>query len=113
VALKYSAMVNGITRIAITKLDVLDDFDEIRVCVAYEAPGKRLRTFPTDAKTLESVHPVYETLPGWRSDIAGARTVGDLPPNARAYIETLGRITGTTVWLVSVGPRRDQTITLS
>ncbi len=113
VALKYSAMVNGITRIAVTKLDVLDDFDEINVCVAYEASGKRLRSFPTDAKTLESVHPVYETLPGWRSDIAGARTAGDLPPNARDYIETLGRITGTKVWLVSVGPRRDQTITLS
>jgi adenylosuccinate synthase len=113
VALKYSAMVNGITRIAVTKLDVLDDFDEINVCVAYETSGKRLRSFPTDAKTLESVHPVYETLPGWRSDIAGARTAGDLPPNARDYIETLGRITGTKVWLVSVGPRRDQTITLS
>jgi adenylosuccinate synthase len=113
VALKYSAMVNGITRIAVTKLDVLDDFDEINVCVAYEASGKRLRSFPTDAKTLESVHPVYETLPGWRSDIAGATTHGDLPPNARAYIETLGRITGTKAWLVSVGPRRDQTITLS
>jgi adenylosuccinate synthase len=113
VALKYSAMVNGITRIAVTKLDVLDDFDEINVCVAYEASGKRLRSFPTDAKTLESVHPVYETLPGWRSDIAAARTAGDLPPDARDYIETLGRITGTKVWLVSVGPRRDQTITLS
>jgi len=113
VALKYSATVNGITRIAVTKLDVLDDFDEISVCVAYEASGKRLRSFPTDAKTLEKVRPVYETLPGWQSDIAGARTLGDLPPNARAYIDTLGRITGTKVWLVSVGPRRDQTITLS
>ncbi len=113
VALKYSAMVNGITRIAVTKLDVLDEFDEIKVCVAYEAPGKRLRSFPTDAKTLESVRPVYETLPGWRSDIAGATSHDDLPPNARAYVEALGRITGTKVWLVSVGPRRDQTITLS
>ena len=113
VALKYSATVNGITRIAVTKLDVLDDFDEISVCVAYEASGKRLRSFPTDAKTLEKVRPVYETLPGWHSDIAVARTLGDLPPNARAYIDTLGRITGTKVWLVSVGPRRDQTITLS
>jgi adenylosuccinate synthase len=113
VALKYSAMVNGITRIAVTKLDVLDKFDEINVCVAYEASGKRLRSFPTDAKTLEKVRPVYETLPGWRSDIAGATTLGDLPVNARAYIETLGRITETKVWLVSVGPRRDQTIQLS
>ena len=112
VALKYSAIVNGITRIAVTKLDVLDEFDEINVCTAYELAGRRLRSFPTDAKTLENVRPVYETLPGWRSDIAGARAPGDLPPNARAYVETLGRITGTKVWLVSVGPRRDQTITL-
>jgi len=112
VALKYSAMVNGITRIAVTKLDVLDDFDEISICTGYELAGKRLRSFPTDAKTLEKVRPVYETLPGWRSDIAAARAPGDLPPNARAYVETLGRITGTKVWLVSVGPRRDQTITL-
>jgi adenylosuccinate synthase len=113
VALKYSAMVNGITRIAVTKLDVLDEFDEIRICVGYEAAGKRLRSFPTDAKTLEKIVPVYETLPGWRTSIADAKTPGGLPPNARAYIETLGRITGTKVWLVSVGPRRDQTVTLS
>ena len=106
-------MVNGITRIAVTKLDVLDEFDEIKVCVGYEAAGKRLRSFPTDAKTLEKIVPVYETLPGWRTSIAAAKSVGDLPPNARAYIHTLERITGTNVWLVSVGPRRDQTITLS
>jgi adenylosuccinate synthase len=112
VALKYSAVVNGITRIAVTKLDVLDEFDEINVCVAYEVSGKRLRTFPTDAKTLEKVHPVYETLPGWRSNIGAATKPGDLPAKARAYVETLGRITGTKVWLVSVGPRRDQTIIL-
>jgi len=113
VALKYSAMVNGITRIAVTKLDVLDEFDAINVCVAYEAGGKRLRSFPTDAKTLEKIVPVYETLPGWRTSIAGAKSPGELPARARAYIQTLERITGTKVWLVSVGPRRDQTITLS
>ncbi|HTY57627.1 MAG TPA: adenylosuccinate synthase [Bacteroidota bacterium] len=113
VALKYSAMVNGIRRIAVTKLDVLDEFDAINVCVAYEAGGKRLRSFPTDAKTLEKIVPVYETLPGWRTSIAGAKSPGELPARARAYIQTLERITGTKVWLVSVGPRRDQTITLS
>jgi adenylosuccinate synthase len=112
VALKYSAMVNGITRMAITKLDVLDDFEEINVCVAYEAGGKRLRAFPSDAANLEHVKPVYETLPGWRASIAEARTYGDLPGNARAYIEALGRLTGIRVWIVSVGPRRDQTITM-
>ena len=113
VALKYSAMVNGITRIAITKLDVLDQFDEISVCVGYEVSGKRLRSFPTDAKTLERVRPVYETIPGWRSDTGGVTSAGDLPRNARDYVEALARITGTRVWLVSVGPRRDQTVTLT
>jgi adenylosuccinate synthase len=106
-------MVNGITRIAVTKLDVLDDFDEIRVCVAYEVAGRRLRAFPTDAKTLEKVRPVYEILPGWRSPTDSVRTHADLPPKARAYVDALGRMTGTNVWLLSVGPRRDQTIILS
>jgi len=113
VALKYSAMVNGITRIAITKLDVLDAFDEISICTGYEVEGRRLRAFPTDARTLERVRPVYETFPGWKSPIAGVRTYGELPVNARAYVEALGRITGTSVWIVSTGPRRDQTITLT
>jgi adenylosuccinate synthase len=111
VALRYSAMINGITRIAVTKLDVLDTFEEIRVCVAYEVRGRRLKSFPTDLSTLEGVTPVYESYAGWRTPIAQARTYGDLPAAARAYCDALARLTGTGVWLVSVGPRRDQTIT--
>ena len=110
VALKYSAMINGITRIAVTKLDVLDTFDEIRICVAYELNGKRLKSFPTDLATLERITPVYESFPGWRTSLAQARAPGDLPAEARAYLAAMERLTGTAVWIVSVGPRRDQTI---
>jgi adenylosuccinate synthase len=113
VAMKYSAMINGITRIAITKLDVLDTFDEIRICVAYEVNGKRLKSFPTDLKTIEQVKPVYESFAGWKESISSMSAYEALPPNAHAYLRALAHLTGTTLWLVSVGPRRDQTVTVS
>ncbi len=113
VALRYSAMVNGIEQLAITKLDVLDDFDTIRVCVGYEYKGRRLKTFPTDLTSLEHITPVYESFEGWKSPLAQVRTYANLPAKARKYIEALTRITGIPVWLVSVGPRRDQTIICS
>jgi adenylosuccinate synthase len=110
VALRYSAMINGITRIAVTKLDVLDTFDEIRICVAYEVDGRRLKSFPTDLSTLEQITPVYESFRGWNRPIETARSLADLPPEAREYLAAMARLTGTTLWLVSVGPRRDQTL---
>jgi len=113
VAFKYSAMINGIERLAITKLDVLDDFDEIRMCVAYEYKGKRLKTFPTDVTSLERITPVYESFEGWKSPLADVRTYASLPAKARKYVEALSRVTEVPVWLVSVGPRRDQTMICS
>ena len=110
VALKYSAMINGIDRIAVTKLDVLDTFDEIMVCVGYNVGGKRLKSFPTDIATLERITPIYESFEGWRTPLAGATTYADLPPNARKYLDAMAHLTGTKLWLVSVGPRRDQTV---
>ncbi|MBP1646698.1 MAG: adenylosuccinate synthetase, partial [Bacteroidetes bacterium] len=110
VALKYSAMINGIDRIAITKLDVLDSFDEIKVCIGYEYKGKRLKSFPTDLASLGSITPVYESYEGWKTPLPDLRTFGDIPRNARKYLEALAHLTGTRLWLVSVGPRRDQTI---
>jgi adenylosuccinate synthase len=110
VALKYSAMINGIEKIAVTKLDVLNAFEELKICTAYESRGKRLKSFPTDLTTLEHVTPVYETLPGWKTTIAGATSLEQLPANARAYLRTIAELTGTTIWLVSVGPRRDESI---
>jgi adenylosuccinate synthase len=108
--MRYSAMINGIEKLAVTKLDVLDTFDAIPVCVGYEFNGKRLKTFPTDLASLERTRPVYETLPGWNTPLQEVRTYADLPTQARRYVETLARLTGTELWLVSVGPRRDQSI---
>ncbi len=112
VALRYSAMINGIGNIAVTKIDVLDTFDEISVCIGYEVEGRRLRTFPTDVETLERVIPVYETFRGWNTPLSGVTHYHQLPPAAQRYLEALAHLTGTTVSLVSVGPRRDQTITV-
>ena len=110
VAMRYSAMINGIEKIAITKLDVLDQFDEIRVCTGYEYGGRRLKTFPTDGKSLAHITPIYESFEGWRTSLAAVKTYGDLPPNARRYVEALAHLSGTPLWIISVGPRRDQTI---
>jgi adenylosuccinate synthase len=112
VALRYSAMINGIQQIAITKLDVLDGFDEIRLCTGYELRGKRLKSFPTDVQTLAAVTPVYETMPGWHEPINTITAYGNLPANARRYLEMLQKLVGVPISIVSVGPRRDQTIVL-
>ena len=110
VAMRYSAMINGVDTIAVTKLDVLDDFDEIPVCIGYEHRGKRLRSFPSDLSTLERISPVYEMFEGWKTPVSGVRAYGDLPVKARRYVEALAALTGTRLWVVSVGPRRDQSI---
>jgi adenylosuccinate synthase len=109
-SVKYSVMINGIERIAIMKLDVLDGLREIKVCVGYERDGKRLKTLPTDLKTLNSVTPIYETLKGWESGIADIRSFDDLPINCKCYLGVLEELTGTKVDIISVGPKRNQTI---
>lgn len=113
VALKYSAMINGIEQLAITKLDVLDMFNEIHVCIGYEYKGKRLKTCPTDVTSLERITPVYEVFEGWKSPLANVRTYANLPAKAKKYIDALSRVSEIPIWLVSVGPRRDQTIICS
>jgi adenylosuccinate synthase len=110
VALRYSAMVNGIEKIAVTKLDVLDTFEEINVCTGYEFEGRRLKTFPTDVASLDRITPVYERFEGWNTPLSTLTSFSQLPSNARVYLETLAALTGTRLWIVSVGPRRDQTI---
>jgi adenylosuccinate synthase len=110
VAMRYSAMINGFDRCCLTKLDVLGGLDEIRICTGYEAGGKSVRYFPTDARTLESVRPVYESHPSWTEDISGASTIGELPENALRYVRRLSELIETPVTCISVGPRRDQTI---
>jgi len=111
-SLKYSVMVNGIGEIALTKLDVLDEFDEIKVCVGYNFGGKALKTFPLDLCTIEDIEPVYETLPGWKTKISEAKKISDLPKNCKSYVDFIENYLGTKVSLISVGAMRDQTIVL-
>jgi adenylosuccinate synthase len=110
VLLAYSARVNGIQEMAITKLDVLSHLDEIPVCKSYTVNGKPLKTFPTDERRLGEVKTVYETLPGWKQSLSDVRTFDDLPENARRYIFRLEELTGIPVRIISVGARRDQTL---
>jgi adenylosuccinate synthase len=110
VSLRYSIQVNGIQKIAITKLDVLDGFDEIKICTGYELKGKRISHFPTDVGTLDAIQPVYKTFKGWKSKISEVRRYRDLPGPARSYIETISKLLETNIWMVSVGARRDQTL---
>ncbi len=109
-SLKYSVMVNGIGEVALTKLDVLDEFDEINVCVGYKYGGKRLKSFPLDLCTIEDIEPVYETLPGWKSRIADARSYNDLPVNCRSYVGYIEKYLEAPVKFVSVGATRSQTV---
>ena len=110
--LRYAVRLNGLTGVAITKLDVLDGFDTIRICTAYEYNGKILNELPSSLQVFEKCRPVYEEMPGWRTDISSARTFADLPENARKYVRRLEELMGCPVVIVSVGPRRDETIVL-
>jgi len=110
VILRYAARINGLTELAITKLDVLSSFNRIRVCVAYELDGQRLEEFPSRTTELARCRPIYEELPGWERDIMAVRTWEDLPPEARAYVEFIEERVGVPVTLISVGPEREQTI---
>jgi len=112
VSTRYAAMINGIDRIAITKMDVLSHLDELKICTAYEYKGRVLKTFPTDVSSLEKITPVYETFEGWKTPIADVTEYEALPPNARRYTEALAELTSTRVWIVSVGAQRQKTIML-
>jgi adenylosuccinate synthase len=110
VAVRYSATLGGIDEVTIMLLDVLSALDEIKICVAYELDGRRVTDFPGDAFLLERCKPIYETLPGWKKDISLIRKRGDLPGNAKRYIERIGELLQLPVSIVSVGPDREQTI---
>jgi len=108
----YAARINGLSALAITKLDVLDTLDEIKICTAYRYNGRTITNFPVDLNVLENVEPVYETHSGWKESTRNARQYADLPPRARSYIERICEIVGTPVKYVSVGSDRNQTITV-
>jgi len=112
VAVRFSARLAGYSAVALTKLDVLDSFDTLRVCVAYRDPtdGRRWTTIPASAAVYERLEPIYEDHAGWRADTAACRSWDELPAPARAYVERLEALAGVPVSHVSVGPERDQMI---
>jgi adenylosuccinate synthase len=112
-ALRYAARVNGLDGLALTKLDVLTGLDQIRVCVAYDTPHGRSEEFPIDwLDEPGAVTPVYETLPGWTESLSDKRTLDELPPAARAYVRYIESGSGVPIYLLSIGPRRKETIVL-
>ncbi len=107
---RYAARVNGLTGLAVTKLDVLDHFDSIPVGTGYRLDGGECAEMPADVEQLARVHPVYEELQGWRADTGGARKADELPRQARAYLDRIEELSGVPIRYVSVGTRRDQII---
>ena len=111
-ALLRSFQLNGVDGLCITKLDVLDGMDEIRICTGYTVNGKPLALLPSGADAVAECLPVFESLPGWKESTVGARTIDALPANARAYLSRIETLTGVPIAMVSTGPDRDETILL-
>ena len=108
--LRQSAAVGGITGIALTKIDVLDGFEEVKICTGYTLRGEVLDYFPSHAADQAQVVPVYETMPGWSESTAGARSWADLPGQAIKYIRRIEELINCPVALVSTSPEREDTI---
>jgi adenylosuccinate synthase len=113
VMLRHAVRVNSLTDIALTKLDVLDDFDTIRVCTGYRLDGKELDGYPDDARILDKVECVWDELPGWRTALRHCRKDSDLPAAARRLLEVVERHVGVPVSIVGVGPERDDCVVRS
>lgn len=110
VILKNAVRLNGLTGVAITKLDVLGGLETLNICTAYEYQGKILKEFPTSLKVLAECNPVYETLPGWKEDISTIRSESDLPQDVKNYLRRIEVLIETPIDIISVGPERDATI---
>ncbi|MDJ1181931.1 adenylosuccinate synthase [Roseofilum casamattae] len=107
---RYAVRINGLDCLAITKLDVLDDLDEIKVCIAYEVDGQRCEHLPTSATNFAKCQPIYQTLPGWKQSTGHCRTLDDLPKAALDYLKYLAELMDVPIAIVSLGASRDQTI---
>jgi len=112
VVVRHAVRLNGLTGLALTKLDVLTGINPIRICTAYESNGRRLEDFPAGGALLRGVRPVYEELAGWTEPLNQARSLDDLPANARAYIRRLEQVSGAPMIMISVGAGRNETIVL-
>ena len=110
--LKYSARLNSLDYLAITRLDILGNMDHIKMCVGYTIDGVEIKQIPASLKTLGRVKPVYEEFAGWLCDISKCRSFDELPANAKKYVQRISEVSGVPLGIVSVGPNRDQTIVL-
>ncbi|MCE3010834.1 MAG: adenylosuccinate synthase [Proteobacteria bacterium] len=110
VALKYAIRINGLTNLALMKLDVLTGFDRVGVCTAYKLDGELIQEFPSNAAELERIEPVIEYFPGWKEDISRINSLKDLPRNCTTYIDFIGNQVATPIDVISVGPGREQTL---
>jgi len=110
VAARFSADINGFTAVALTRLDVLDSLARIKICTGYRVDGEALAEFPSSATVLARSEPVYEELPGWQCATSHLRRLEDLPKEARAYVDRLSELVSCPVGIVSVGPKREETI---
>jgi adenylosuccinate synthase len=112
VVLHDAARLNGLTGLALTKLDVLTGLNPVKICVAYEYRGQLLHHLPATVRFLQHYRPVYEELPGWTEDIRGVRRLQDLPAATRVYLERVGALAGVPLQIISVGPDREETIVM-
>ncbi len=112
VTMRYAVLVGGITKVALTKIDVFDDFDEIKICVAYKdcRNDKVYTSYPTDVFIHKYLEPIYETMEGWKTPISDIKNYNDLPENAKKYIKRIEDLIGAPIGIISVGPDREQTI---
>ena len=109
-ALRYAIAINGLTGVAITKLDVLDGEPTVKLCTSYRLNGSACERLPSDLEALSACEPECEEMPGWREDTSGAKTVAELPAAAKAYLARVEELLGVPVRIVSVGNDRTQTI---
>lgn len=112
VVARYARQINGVDWWAITKLDVMDDFPEVKICVAYELDGERIEDIPASITDLARVKPIYETMPGWMEKTSDITDISQLPPKAKAYIDRLVELSGAKLGILSIGPARESTIVL-
>jgi adenylosuccinate synthase len=112
VVVRYAVRLNGLTGLAVTKLDVLDTLDRLAICTGYRARGEHIEEFPADIAALDDLEPEYEWFEGWRTPTASARAMTDLPPAARRYLDRIEQLVEAPLRYVSVGTRRDQIIDL-
>ncbi|MCV2509628.1 MAG: adenylosuccinate synthetase, partial [Neisseriaceae bacterium] len=111
--LKRTVQLNGITGLCITKLDVMDGLEKIKIGVGYELDGKKIDLFPFGAHAVERCIPIYETWPGWKESTVGIKDYDKLPENAKAYLARLSELCGAPISIISTGPDREETIILN